>query len=254
MTTTLLVLRRLGILAIVIALWELAYRLHFINPLIIGSPSLVVRAAIKDWRSFVDACGTTAMELAISIAISWSLGIVAGAVFGSMRTLGAIAAPILSALIAIPLIIIYPLLIAWIGIGPESKIAFAVLSGVFPIALNTLIGVRSADRAYARMATGFGATQFQLIMQVMLPLAMPSIISGLRIGTSMIIIGVLVAEMLGAAAGLGFLISLNRTLFNTGAVYLGTLLALLMAVVIDAGLSRVERHFGAWRPALQPRA
>jgi NitT/TauT family transport system permease protein len=194
------------------------------------------------------------MELLISITISWGFGIAAGAVFGSMRTLGAIAAPILSALIAIPLIVVYPLLIAWVGIGPESKIAFAVLSGVFPIALNTLIGVRSADRAYAQMATGFGATKLQLITQVMLPLAMPSIISGLRIGTSMIIIGVLVAEMLGSAAGLGFLISLNRTLFNTGAVYLGTLLALFMAVLIDAGLSRIERHFGAWRPSVQPRA
>jgi NitT/TauT family transport system permease protein len=104
------------------------------------------------------------------------------------------------------------------------------------------------------MATGFGATRFQLITQVMLPLAMPSITSGLRIGTSMIIIGVLVAEMLGSAAGLGFLISLNRTLFNTGAVYLGTLLALIMAVLIDTALSRIERHFNVWRPSIQARA
>jgi NitT/TauT family transport system permease protein len=253
-STTHLVLRRIGVLMLFIGLWELAYRLHLINPLIIGSPSLIVLAAIKDWRSFLDACGTTAMELVISIAISWSIGVAAGAILGSMRTLGAIAAPILSALIAIPLIIIYPLLIAWIGIGPESKIAFAVLSGVFPIALNTLIGVRSADRSYARMATGFGATRFQLITQVMLPLAMPSIISGLRIGTSMIIIGVLVSEMLGSAAGLGFLISLNRTLFNSGAVYLGTLLALIMAVLIDTVLSRIEHHFNAWRPSIQAQA
>jgi ABC-type nitrate/sulfonate/bicarbonate transport system permease component len=83
---------------------------------------------------------------------------------------------------------------------------------------------------------------------------MPAIISGLRVGTSMILIGVLVAEMLGAAAGLGFLISLNRTLFNTGAVYLGTLLALAMAVLIDAALSRLERHFGAWRPPIHSQA
>ena len=247
-------LRRTAIFVAAIAAWELAFRLHLINPLIIGSPSLVVRAAIKDWRGFLDACGTTALELVISIAISWSFGIVAGAGLGAMRMLGAIAAPILSALIAVPLVIIYPLLLVWVGIGPESKIAFGVLSGVFPIALNTMIGVRATDRAYAQMATAFGATRLQLIVQVMLPLAMPAIISGLRVGTSMILIGVLVAEMLGAAAGLGFLISLNRTLFNTGAVYLGTLLALAMAVLIDAALSRLERHFGAWRPPIHSQA
>jgi NitT/TauT family transport system permease protein/taurine transport system permease protein len=241
--------RRIAVTLALLVIWELVSRLEIISPTIIGSPAMIAQAARKDWAAFLSACGTTSMELAVSIAICWSVGIAAGALLGSMRLLGAIAAPILSALIAIPLIVIYPLLMAWVGLGPESKIAFAVLSGVFPIALNTLIGVRGADRGYALMATGFGATRLQLILHVMLPLAMPSIISGLRIGTSMIIIGVLVAEMLGSDAGLGFLISLNRTLFNTGAVYLGTLLALAMAVIIDAGLSRIGRHFGSWRPS-----
>jgi ABC-type nitrate/sulfonate/bicarbonate transport system permease component len=74
-STTHLVVRRIGALMLFIGLWELAYRLHLINPLIICSPSLIVLAAIKDWRSFLDACGTTAMELVISIAISWSIGV-----------------------------------------------------------------------------------------------------------------------------------------------------------------------------------
>lgn len=234
-------------IAAAIGLWELAYRLHLVNPLIVGAPSLIVRAAVQHGGSFIHACSVTASEIAIAIAVSWTVGIGLGAVLGSVRLLGGIFSPILSGLIAVPFVVIYPLLIAWVGIGPQSKIVFAILMGIFPIMLGTLIGVRSADRSFARMASAFGAGHFQVLTQVMMPLALPTILSGLRIGTSLIIIGVVLGEMLGANAGLGYLIAFNQNMFDTGAVYLGILLAVAIAVVIDRGLSAVEHHFGRWK-------
>ena len=231
-------------LAAAIGLWELAYRLKLVDPLIIGSPSLIVRAATGHGVEFVRACGVTASEIAVAIAISWTLGMGLGAVLGSVWLLGGIFSPILSGLIAVPFVIVYPLIIAWVGIGPQSKIVFAILMGVFPIMLGALLGVRTADRNFARMASIFGASRVQVLTRVMIPLALPTILSGLRVGTSLVIIGVIIGEMLGANAGLGYLIASNQNMFDTGAVYLGILLVVVMAVAIDRGLSALERCFG----------
>ena len=158
--------------------------------------------------------------------------------------LGGIFSPILSGLIAVPFVIVYPLIIAWVGIGPQSKIVFAILMGIFPIMLGALLGVRTADKNFARMASVFGASRIQVLTRVMIPLALPTILSGLRVGTSLVIIGVIIGEMLGANAGLGYMIAFNQNMFDTGGVYLGILLAVAIAVAIDQGLSALARHVG----------
>ena len=166
-----------------------------------------------------------------------------GVVAGSVPVLARIAAPVLSALIAVPLVVLYPVLIAWLGLGPASKVVFGVVSGIFPIALNTTVGVREINRGYATMAAAMGANRRQIMFQVMAPLALPAIVSGLRLGTALIVIGVVLSEMLASTDGIGFWISYHRALFNTGQVYLGILLALLIAGLANAALSLVERLY-----------
>jgi NitT/TauT family transport system permease protein/taurine transport system permease protein len=144
---------------------------------------------------------------------------------------------------AVPLVILYPLIIAWIGLGPNSKVVFGLLSGVFPIALNTLVGVRGIEPGYARMAQAMGASRMQIMSQVLAPLALPAIVSGLRLGTALIIIAVVLSEMLGSTDGVGFWISYHRSLFNTGQVYLGIFLAVSIAGLSNALLRAIERRF-----------
>ncbi len=138
---------------------------------------------------------------------------------------------------------LYPILIAWLGLGPASKVVFGVVSGIFPIALNTMVGVAGIKRGYARMAAAMGASPRQIMFLVMAPLALPAIVAGLRLGTALIVIGVVLSEMLGATDGIGFWISYHRALFNTGQVYLGILLALLIAGLANGALSLVERAY-----------
>ena len=175
--------------------------------------------------------------------IGLQLGIVFGVLAGALPILARISAPILSALIAVPLVVLYPVLLAWLGFGPASKIVFGIISGIFPIALNTLIGVQNIDRGFATMAAAMGANRRQIMFQVMAPLALPAIVSGLRLGTALIVIGVVLSEMLASTDGIGFWISYHRTLFNTGQVYLGILLALLAAGIANGGLSLIERAY-----------
>lgn len=239
--------KRLAVAAACIALWEILFRLGALNPLIFGSPTLVVAAAIKDGATFLGGFEVTVREIATAAAIAWSAGVACGIVFGASPLVGLTVAPILSAVISVPLIVLYPVLVAWLGIGPVSKVVYGAAMGFFPIALATLIGIRSIDTRYAAMATAMGASGRQILLQVTVPLAIPAIVSGLRVGTSLVIIGVIQSEMLSATDGLGFWISYHRSLFNVGQVYFGILLALVAAAVANFGLSAIERHYSGWR-------
>jgi NitT/TauT family transport system permease protein len=234
---------RLVLLGAFLALWEAAFRFGLLNPIIFGAPSLLVTAAIADGGTFMTAFRITIFEIAMAILIAWSVGILYGIVAGSLPALGRVSLPILSTLIAVPLVVLYPIFMAWLGLGPASKIVFGVVSGIFPIASGTIVGVRSVDRGYATMAAAMGASRWQTMFQVMAPLALPAIMAGLRLGTALIVIGVVIGEMLGSTDGIGFWISYHRSLFNTGQVYLGILMALLVAWLANKMLSGVERIY-----------
>ena len=239
--------RRLVITVIVLGLWEAAYRVGILNPLIFGSPSLIIAAALKDGRVFVAAFEFTAYEIVAAAMIAWVGGVAFGVIAGAGAVRSLVLSPILSAVIAVPLVVLYPVAIALLGIGAGSKIAYAAVAGFFPIALATLLGVRSIDPRYAEMARAIGANRKQILGHIMLRLALPSIVSGLRIGTSLVIISVVQGEMLTSTDGLGFLITYNRALFNTGQVYLGIVLVLVAAAASNYALSAIERRFGQAR-------
>jgi len=241
------VIKSLVIAAAAAALWEAIVRLGLVNAIILAAPSDIVLAAASDGEVFLRAFATTVIEIAAAILIAWTLGIVLGVAVGSSHTLAAATAPVLSSIFAVPLIILYPLLMAWLGIGPLSKVVFAVLSGFFPIALNTIDGVRAVERRYIVFARSVGATRLQTYARIIFPLALPAMVSGLRVGTGLVVIGVIVTEMLASLGGIGFLISYHRTLFNTGHVYFGMLLALMMAVAVNMGLTSIDRRIGLWR-------
>ena len=155
--------------------------------------------------------------------------------------------PILSTILAVPIVILYPLLVAWFGLDPISKIIFGAIGGIFPIALSTLLGVRANDQNYTTMAVAMGASRLESLFKVSLPFALPPIIAGLRIGISLVIVYVIQGEMIASYDGIGFLISYNRTMFNTGQVYLGILIALSFAFIANVVLHRAERKYGRWR-------
>jgi ABC-type nitrate/sulfonate/bicarbonate transport system permease component len=143
--------------------------------------------------------------------------------------------------------VFYPVAITWLGIGAPSKIAYGSAAGFFPIALATLLGIQSIDPRYAEMARAIGASRTQILTLVEVRLALPAIVSGLRIGTSLAIISVVQGEMLTSTDGLGFLISYHRALFNVGQVYFGIVLVLVIAAVSNIALSALERRFGRAR-------
>ncbi len=240
-------LRRVGLALAVVVLWELLYRVGLLNPLIFGSPSLIVAAAGSDGLTFISAFRVTAWEIVVSMAFAWIGGIAFGVLLGLGPVSALIFAPLLSAVIALPLVVLYPVLVAWLGIGMISKIAYGAAGGFFPVALAALLGIRSIDPRYAAMARAMGASPMQILTQVQIRLALPAIVSGLRVGTSLVIISIVQSEMLSSTDGLGFWISYHRSLFNVGQVYLGIILVVVAAAVANTLLSGLERRLGRWR-------
>lgn len=247
-------IKKIGVWIVVLAVWEGAYRTGVLSPMLFSAPSLVLKAAWTDGPAFVAALETTAFEIVVAIVVAWSVGVAFGTAAGAIPILARISTPLLAAMIAVPFIIVYPVLTAWFGIGPESKIVFGTLLGVFPIALNTMIGVQAIEPGYVIMARSMGASKLQAMSQVMVPLALPSVITGLRLGTSLIVIGVILTEMLASTSGLGFLITYHRAMFDTGHVVLGILLGLSTSYVANALLSWIEQRYGRWRSLQQDMA
>lgn len=239
-------LRRVVWVLLFAAAWETIIRAGWVSQIILPAPSDVMLAAGTHGYAFLKAFWITLFEIAVSIAIAWVLGLATGLVVGTMPMAAIGVGSVLSSLFAVPLVILYPMFMAWFGLGSASKIAFGVLSGYFPIALNSLNGIRAVDTRYLVMARAMGASRLQIYSRVLFPLAIPSIVSGLRVGTGLVVIGVVVAEMLASRDGIGFLITYHRTLFDTGDVYLGFIFALGLAVGVNRALSQLERQFSTF--------
>jgi NitT/TauT family transport system permease protein len=235
------------VIAVGLAIWEAVCRFGLVGPLLLASPSEIGAALIASWPDYLNALGFTVVEIAVALAAAWSLGIGAGIIAGMTPFLGLTAGPLLSSLFAVPLITWYPLFMVWFGLGMTSKIVYAVVSGFIPIAINTMNGIRGLDRSYPRFGRAIGCSRRQLIMRILLPMAMPSIMSGLRIGTALVVIGVIVAEMLASFGGIGYLIAYYRSIYETAHVYTGIVFALGCALAANWGLSLMERRFTRWR-------
>lgn len=235
------------IVAVLLALWQGAVDAGLLPAVVVASPYEIAMAAVHDGARFLDALALTALEVAVAAVFACSAGIATGLVAGTRPRLAHVASPVLSSLFAVPLTIVYPVFIVWFGLGPGSKIAFASVLGYFPVAINTLSGVRAVDPRYARMARVMGAGRIQAFLRVILPLALPAIASGLRVGIGLVVIGVLGSEVVASLGGIGYLIGEHRGSLDTGHVYLGIALALLLVAAVNRALRHLERRVSFWR-------
>jgi NitT/TauT family transport system permease protein/taurine transport system permease protein len=183
------------------------------------------------------------------MVIACGLGIVAGATIGGIAALRDLLLPVFSSLYAVPIVILYPIFTAWFGIGSESKILFAGIYGFFPVMLSTAAGIRTIDPQFLLAARSMGATVFQQITRVIIPASLPTVFSGLRLGGALAIIGVVVAEMLTASAGIGYLVTLNRTILDSPRVFAGILAILVLSVAYDIIARALERRMVVWQSA-----
>ncbi len=236
-------------LGLIIAVWEAAARARLVAPLYLPAPS-----AIAAELGRMIASGELLRDLSLSLLrILWGFlvgsaaGLLVGLAVGVFRTVRAAVDPLMSLLYPVPKIALLPLLVLWLGIGELSKVAIIAVGVFFPVAINTIAGVRETDPLLIKAARSFGATRGQVIRRVILKSALPVIFSGLRLGAGMALLLVVSAEMIAATAGLGF------TILHAGDLMLTTRLMAAILVLSVLGLSstwllaRLERWLVPWK-------
>ncbi|HEY0525920.1 MAG TPA: ABC transporter permease [Stellaceae bacterium] len=235
------------IVVVLVVLWEALPRAGLVPVLFLPPLSETLRAGLGDIGEYADALKVTLYEIAAAMVFACGGGIVAGAVIGGLPPLRRLLIPLASSLYAVPIVVLYPVFTAWLGIGPEAKICFAAVYGFFPTLLGTAAGIRTIDPHYLIAARSMGATLPQRVVRVIIPAAMPTVLSGLRLGGALVIVGVVVAEMLTSSAGVGYLISRYRTMLDSPHVFAAILLVLALAVAFDGAVKLVERRTAKWR-------
>lgn len=232
--------------AILVA-WEVLPRADVVPRLFVPPMSEALATLVSERAEYLGSLPTTLGEIVAAYAIACGGGIVVGQLLGGSPTARRMLLPVIRAGYAVPLVVLYPVMMVWFGLGPESKIAFAALYAFIPTMLTALAGVAALSPALAETARALGATRAQQILYIALPASLPSSVAALRLGGSLVIVGVIVAEMLGAGEGLGFLITRQRTLLNSPGVYAGIVLVLAMTGLHEALLRRLERRVAAYR-------
>lgn len=240
---------RWAIVALLALAWEGLPRSGAVSPLFLPPLSQTLAVMVSDRAEYAEALRVTLAEVAAAFAIACGSGILCGAAIGSVDFLRRLLLPLTSSVYAVPIVILYPILTVWLGIGPESKIAFAGIYGFFPTVLATAAGIRTIDPAYVLVARSMGATLPQLVLRVVIPASIPTVLAGMRLCGVLVIVGVVVSEMLTATAGIGYLVTRYRTILASSHVFAAIILIVLMTLLFDMGARAVERRGARWRPA-----
>jgi NitT/TauT family transport system permease protein/taurine transport system permease protein len=240
--------RRLIGLALLV-LWEAVPRLGLLPELFLPPLTKTLTVLWFDRAIYGAALLVTLYEVAIAMLIACGAGILIGAIVGGVATLRNLMLPVFSSLYAVPIVILYPIFTAWFGIGSESKIAFAGVYGFFPVMLSTAAGIRTIDEQYLLAARSMGATLPQLIARVIIPASIPTVLAGLRLGGALTIIGVVVSEMLTSASGIGYLVTINRTILDSPRVFAAIIVVLVLSVAFDIIVRAIERRTLVWQTA-----
>ena len=170
-----------------------------------------------------------------------------GVLMGGIRPLGATLEIYVNGLNSMPRVAFVPLLILWFGLGLQAKIVIVWLTAVFPIIINTYAGVMNADRELIEAARSFGASQRQIFRRIMLPCALPYIIAGLRIGSSLAIIGTVVAELYTSLSGLGHMLVEYGNTFQTAKYFVPVVVLIAFGVLISESLKLLEHRLARWK-------
>ena len=236
-------------LVVVVVGWELLGRYVLTNRLFFAPLSSVALAAAKLWESGnlqIDIL-VSFSELFYGVLAAIVFGMAAGIAVGISERVRGYTQVYISALYATPLVAIAPLLILWLGIGILSKAAVVFLTAVFPILINTAAGVRATDAALIEVAQSFCGSRRQIIIKVMLPSAVPYMLTGVRLAIGRGIVGVVVGELFGSQAGLGFLIFTAGETFDVPTLFVGVITLAVAGVGLTFIAEMIERHALRWR-------
>lgn len=232
-----------------LAVWEAVAHWWITNRLFFVPFSTVMQ---KSWELI--ASGTlwphlyvSSVEFGLGLGVSIVLGILFGSLMAASKFVDQIFEPWVSGLYAAPLVALTPFFVLVLGIGVASKVALVVSLAVFPVLINTRAGILAVEATHLEVARSFSAPRIRLYREVLLPSALPYIVTGVRLAVGKALVGVVMGEILFAKAGVGFLIAMASQTFDLGTLFAGVLVFSIAGVGLTAALKAFEKRIAPWR-------
>jgi ABC-type nitrate/sulfonate/bicarbonate transport system permease component len=224
-----------------------------INPILLSDPSAVAVAFVDMVRdgSLGHALASSLEVLGLGFLFGSVAGVVIGLAAGRSDTVAALIDLPVNALYAVPAVALVPVIVLWFGFEVTTKTVVVFLFVIFPVLINTMRGVREVDPELVEVARSFCSSERRMWFDLILPSALPFIVTGLRLAIGRALIGVIVAEYYTSLSGLGELITTNASNFQTARMFVPIVVIALLGVVFTALLELGERRLVAWRAAPQ---
>ena len=239
-------LSALLLLATLIALWELAVAVLDIQPYLLPAPSRIWSAFLRIRETLPQHTWTTMSEALLGLTLAAVLGVALAALIASIGLVRRVLYPLLVASQAVPMIVLAPLLVVWFGFGIAPKVIVVALVGFFPIVVNTIDGLSSADPEMVGLVRSMGARRAQVLRHVLIPSALPAFFAGLKIAAAYAVVGAIIGEWVGASSGLGIFITRSQASFRIDQVFVAIFIVALASVLLFAAVHLIARLTTPW--------
>jgi NitT/TauT family transport system permease protein len=244
-----------GVLVVFLLLWQFGPGWIGMPEFVLPPLSRVAEEAVRIWHTerLLWHAGITALEVVIGFVLGSAMGALIGYALGVSPRVEAILSPYLLALQIAPKVAFAPLFVMWLGYTIYPKILVAVLIVFFPVLINVLSAMRAMDTDMINLARSFSATRMQVFRMVEYPTTLPALFSGLRIASTLAVIGVVVGELVGGNMGLGFMLVFFEGQGNTAAVFVVIGALTVIGIIAYYAVVLAERKVLHYLPSAQRR-
>jgi NitT/TauT family transport system permease protein len=236
------------LLAAVLLAWEVLVRVLAVPIFVLPPPSSIAQVLVSRQADLLVAALITGEEVLYGFVLSTIVGVVLALLIARYDRFGDALYPLMVLFQNVPKIALAPLFILWFGYDLLPKIALIIVIAFFPIALNMLVGLRSADPNLVALLRSVGASRNEIMVRVQIPNALPYLMAGMKVAITLSVIGAIVGEFAGASAGLGYMIQFASTQMETSLVFSALFEVSVLGVLFYYAVELLERRYITWAP------
>jgi NitT/TauT family transport system permease protein len=243
----------LGLMAVVLLLWEIAIRLFNVPTFVLPAPTAIIQSLIESRMQLLAATRFTATEVLLGFVLAAITGIVVALVIVRFERFGHALYPLIVLFQNVPKVALAPIFILWFGYDLAPKVLLIVVIAFFPVAIDMLAGLQSVEPSFVSLMKSVGASKTKILMRVRIPHALPHLFAGLKVAITFSVIGAIVGEFAGANAGLGYVIQFASTQLDTPLIFSALLVVSVLGLAFYYVVELAERFLVPWAPKYDTR-